>query len=188
MTPLKAQGFTLDKAVFRIGSKASTPGVAFVALTRVRLREDLSISRPFPRDIYNQGPQQGPKTLLAVLKRETVDWADIESTLIPRRKCILCADLLEKTNFHEQQWAQGKHACCKACIHEKQCSGTPWQCCYCREWLSSDGFARKEGNKTDKFCIQCERDNVVAFKERAWCRSCKKCIEEVVHSVFTGGT
>ena len=36
LTPWKAQGMTLDKAVVKLGSRAGEPGVAFIALRRVR--------------------------------------------------------------------------------------------------------------------------------------------------------
>ena len=48
LTPWKAQGMTLDKAVVKLGSKAGTPGVAFVALSRVRHPDDLMLDDDFP--------------------------------------------------------------------------------------------------------------------------------------------
>ena len=48
LTPWKAQGMTLDKAVVRLGRAASSPGVAFVALSRVRHPDDLMLDDEFP--------------------------------------------------------------------------------------------------------------------------------------------
>ena len=48
LTPWKAQGMTLDKAVVFIGRRAATPGVLFVALTRVRHPDDLMLDDDFP--------------------------------------------------------------------------------------------------------------------------------------------
>ena len=39
---------TLDKAVVKIGRRAATPGVLFVALTRVRHPDDLMLDDDFP--------------------------------------------------------------------------------------------------------------------------------------------
>ena len=48
LTPWKAQGITLEKAVVKIGRRAATPGVLFVALTRVRPPDDLMLDDDFP--------------------------------------------------------------------------------------------------------------------------------------------
>ena len=48
LTPWKAQGMTLDKAVVTIGRRAATPGVLFVALSRVRHPDDLMLDDDFP--------------------------------------------------------------------------------------------------------------------------------------------
>ena len=48
LTPWKAQGMTLDKAVLFIGRRADSPGVLFVALSRVRHPDDLMLDDDFP--------------------------------------------------------------------------------------------------------------------------------------------
>ena len=48
LTPWKAQGMTLHKVVVELGSKASSPCVTFVALTRVRHPDDLLLEDSFP--------------------------------------------------------------------------------------------------------------------------------------------
>ena len=48
MTPWKAQGMTLDRAVVKLGRRAASPGVAFVALSRVRHPDDLMLDDDFP--------------------------------------------------------------------------------------------------------------------------------------------
>ena len=48
MTPWKAQGMTLDRAVVRLTKAASSPGVAFVALSRVRHPDHLMLDDSFP--------------------------------------------------------------------------------------------------------------------------------------------
>ena len=48
LTPWKAQGMTLDKAIVRLRDAVSTPGVLFVALSRVRHPDDLMLDDDFP--------------------------------------------------------------------------------------------------------------------------------------------
>ena len=48
LTPWKAQGMTLDKAIVRLRDAVSTPGVLFVALSRVRHPDDLMVVHDFP--------------------------------------------------------------------------------------------------------------------------------------------
>ena len=48
LTPWKAQGMSLEKVVVKIGTAASKPGVAFVALTRARHPDGLALDDDFP--------------------------------------------------------------------------------------------------------------------------------------------
>ena len=48
LTPWKAQGMSLEKVVVNLGKAASKPGVAFVALTRVRHPHGLALDDNFP--------------------------------------------------------------------------------------------------------------------------------------------
>ena len=48
LTPWKAQGMTLDKAVVKLSAAVATPGVLFVALSRVRHPDDLMLDDDFP--------------------------------------------------------------------------------------------------------------------------------------------
>ena len=48
MTPWKAQGMTLDRAIVRLTKAATAPGVAFVALSRVRHPDHLMLEDSFP--------------------------------------------------------------------------------------------------------------------------------------------
>ena len=48
MTPWKAQGMTLDRAIVRLTRAATSPGVAFVALSRVRHPDHLMLEDSFP--------------------------------------------------------------------------------------------------------------------------------------------
>ena len=48
LTPWKAQGMTLQKAIVNLGEKAGSPGVAFVALSRVIHPDNLMLDDSFP--------------------------------------------------------------------------------------------------------------------------------------------
>ena len=48
IAPWKAQGMTLDRAVVRLTRAAASPGVAFVALSRVRHPDHLMLEDSFP--------------------------------------------------------------------------------------------------------------------------------------------
>ena len=48
MTPWKAQGMSLDRAIVRLTKAATAPGVAFVALSRVRHPDHLMLEDSFP--------------------------------------------------------------------------------------------------------------------------------------------
>ena len=48
LTPWKAQGSTLKKAIVKLGNAVNDPGVLFVALSRVRHPDDLMLDDDFP--------------------------------------------------------------------------------------------------------------------------------------------
>ena len=48
ITPWKAQGMTLERVVVRLGKAGASPGVAFVALSRVRHPDHLMLDDSFP--------------------------------------------------------------------------------------------------------------------------------------------
>ena len=65
MTAHAAQGQTLPAAIIDLQLGRGVSVIAsYVALTRVRCREDLLIYRPFEHDIFTQGPPEGPELLL----------------------------------------------------------------------------------------------------------------------------
>eukprot|EP00959_Pyramimonas_sp_CCMP1952_P433309 9073787-Pyramimonas_sp.AAC.1 len=47
---------------------------SYVAITRVRMRENLLIFRPFDRKLYSAGEMPGARRLLQVLRGESFDW------------------------------------------------------------------------------------------------------------------
>ena len=72
LTAHAAQGQTLAAAVvdLQIG-RGTSPIASYVALTRMKTREDLLIDRPFDRALFTQGPQEAPELLLKVLRGDS---------------------------------------------------------------------------------------------------------------------
>ena len=60
MTPWKAQGMTLERAIVRLTPAAASPGVDFVALSRVRHPDHLMLEDTFPdlATIMRQGDKE----------------------------------------------------------------------------------------------------------------------------------
>ena len=69
-----SQGQTLQAAIvdLQIG-RGTNPISSYVAMTRVRSREDLLIYRQFDRSLFTQGSPEGPELLLKTLRGEQVD-------------------------------------------------------------------------------------------------------------------
>eukprot|EP00959_Pyramimonas_sp_CCMP1952_P365328 7651191-Pyramimonas_sp.AAC.1 len=61
-----------------------------VAITRVRRRGNLWISRPFDRKPHNAGEMPGAEKLLQVLRGESFDWDEWEAELRPRDQRERC--------------------------------------------------------------------------------------------------
>ena len=70
--------------------KGSNPLGSYVALTRVTDRSKLFIFRPFPLELFQQGPKEGPELLLRQLRGEELDWQAIEEKYTPRARCAEC--------------------------------------------------------------------------------------------------
>ena len=83
-----AQGQTLEAAEvdMQIG-KGTSPMSSYVASTRVAKKEDLLIFRPFDRELFTQGDQEGCLLLLKVLRGEDIDWDAVEAKHMP----LICA-------------------------------------------------------------------------------------------------
>ena len=89
---------------------------SYVAFTRVKRKEDLLIFRPFDRDLFNQGNQEGAQLLLKVLRGEEIDWAAIEAKHMPSHICKGCDTKQFKAEFSEMQWKrQNGSRCCLHC-------------------------------------------------------------------------
>eukprot|EP00959_Pyramimonas_sp_CCMP1952_P434072 9089891-Pyramimonas_sp.AAC.1 len=63
---------------------------SYVAITRVRKRENLLTFRPFDRKPDNAGEMPGTQKLLQVLRGDKMDWDEWEAELMPRDQCERC--------------------------------------------------------------------------------------------------
>ena len=106
MTYHAAQGQTLKigATVDLCIGKSSNPLGSYVALTRVTDRSKLLIFRPFPLELFQQGPKEGPELLLRQLRGEALDWKAIEEKCTPRTRCVECNFVQFKEQFSMAQW------------------------------------------------------------------------------------
>ena len=125
ITAHAAQGQTLQAAIvdLQIGRGVSIVA-SYIALTRVRSREDIIIYRAFDRDLFAAGAPLVPELLLRVLRGEAIDWAALEAKYVPQRICVCCRELLFKDSFTGLQFKKAEPMC-KGCINKKRVVGTP---------------------------------------------------------------
>ena len=113
-----SQGQTLRAAIIdlQIGRGVS-PIASYVAMTRIKTRWDLLIFRAFDREIFTQGPPEGPSLLLRKLRGEQIDWQAVENKHIPKTRCHgPCLAVRSKEEFHEKEWKNKTDPHCKECI------------------------------------------------------------------------
>ena len=75
----------------------------YVALTRVKIRQDLLIYRPFDLDAFRKGERRGPVLLLSALRGESIDWNAIEEEFMPHAMCVGCGFVKFKPQFSHPQ-------------------------------------------------------------------------------------
>mgnify|MGYP001214493691 FL=1 len=133
ITAHAAQGQTLDAAIvdLQIG-RGTSPIASYVALTRVKRREDILIYRPFDRDLFTKGSPRGPELLMKTLRNEDVDWRAIEEEFTPHARCIRCGFSRFKDGYIPAQWnRKDKRRHCKPCMDTLKKAGTPFECNVC---------------------------------------------------------
>ena len=121
ITSHAAQGQTLPAAIvdLQIG-RGTNPIASYVAITRVKQRQDLLIFKAFDYDIFTQGPLQGPSLLLRALRGEVINWKEIEESFTPSRQCSGCLLQCYKQEFHLSQFnRKDKRHYCKLCVEHK---------------------------------------------------------------------
>jgi hypothetical protein len=178
ITAHASQGQTFKKGCIvdlRIG-RGTSPVASYVALTRVKRREDLLIYRPFERELFTRAPRKGPELLLSSLRGERVEWAAIEAEYMPSARCAGCGFRRFKPMFAPQQWTRNsRQPYCKQCVERKKREGTPLQCNACFLWKTETAFEVRNRHPNcinTRICCDCE--------ERRRCKRCgqHKCEKE----------
>ena len=161
-------GQTLAAAIVDLQIGAGTSPIAsYVALTRVKTRNDLLIFRPFSHELFTRGTLEGPELLLRLLRGEEIDWQAIERKHTPKAYCTGCGFLQLKESFPASQFRrEGDRRFCKDCVKAKKTAGTPYECTNCLFWKPGAAFRKNiEYVRADsRVCNDCV--------ERRKCRAC----------------
>ena len=173
-TAHSAQGKTLEKVIADLEIGRGVSSIAsYVAITRIKRRSGLLIYRPFDRQPYAEGAEQGTILLLRSLRGEPLDWNAIGRTIEPKRKCGCCAVVKVKSEFTSQEFSLRK--------------ANP----YCRECLAT--FHDEFGNWSHLYCGTCQttrerscfalvrRDQQQCFR-RSTCLTCASSAESFGNS------
>jgi hypothetical protein len=140
-------------------------------MTRIKTRFDLLIFRSFDRQIFTQGPPEGPSLLLRKLRGEAIDWQAIEAKHTPKTRCHgPCMAVRFKDMFHEKEWKNKEDPHCKQCINRLNEQGKTHRCAKCRQWYARGGFANKGFHLEKLVCEVCTR--------KTGQRSCIRCGQE----------
>ena len=170
-----SQGQTLGKGAvvdLRLGRGTSIIA-SYVAVTRVKRRQDLLIYRPFGKNIFSRGQRKGPPELLEHLRGNHVDWESLQEEYLPRGRCSHCGFMHYKEDFHLHQWSRGNgKGTCKTCMRELLAQA-PLQCVKCLYWKSEESYPNAQRNYRSsgtRVCLDCTK------KRR--CQECKELREK----------
>ncbi len=100
--------------------KDMTPVTNYIALSRLKRREDVLIYREFPAETMRKGPPEGPTLLLRVLRGEPVDWDALTQQRMPKKRCVHCHELRFKDEYTPAEWEKKTEPCCKKCRKDRQ--------------------------------------------------------------------
>ena len=129
---------------------------SYVAMTRVKRREDLIIYRPFDRQVFSSGPPKGPMLLLQHLRGEAVDWAEVENKLGPSCRCVGCGVRKGKKEYSGSEGKVKEGRWCKDCFVEHSAEGTKLLCSRCSRWCEEERLSAhilRWGRK--RICKEC---------------------------------
>ena len=158
ITAHASQGQTLRAAILDLQLGRGVSAIAsYVAMTRIRKLEDLLVFRDFNREVFTQGPLEGPTLLLRKLRGENIDWEAIEEKYTPKRLCHgPCNSVRLKHEFAEKELQFSKDdPVCKACTKKYKEQGAPHRCTRCRAWYATDEFKVKQVQRA--VCRQCSQ-------------------------------
>ena len=200
LTAHTAQGMTLEDGV--IADCDVPPGTniitCYIAVTRVREREKLLISRPFPAAPFQQGLAGQRDLLLQCWRGAQPDWAAVRARYNVTKRCSSC-DIQKRTNaFAQPQWrAEDATRVCKERVRSFLAQNKPWRCAVCLNFQEIACFPKEAKNprKTwsrvcnscmaDRRCYRCGQVRTEdMFSARQWKRGgktghCKRCARQV---------
>ena len=117
MTAHASQGATLAQAIVDLRIPAGASKLAsYVAMSRVRRREDILIFREFDRSVFQGEPPEGPTLLLKKL-RDPDGWQENWRAMVHRsRVCSGCSTDAPASMYTAEQWAAfSKNRLCLEC-------------------------------------------------------------------------
>ena len=149
-----AQGATEPAAIVDLNTpRGANPLTSYVALSRVRRREDMLIFRPFPIAKLQGGAPPGPQLLLDKLAGKFIDWAAVQKQLAPdTRRCSSCKKTGAVDDFSTQQWCElSSKRLCRECERLRPCQS-------CEEKLEIYRFSDAQWGApaAQRRCLQCE--------------------------------
>ena len=145
-----------------IGSGAS-PLTSYVAITRVRRREDILIFRPFAREIFARGSPEGPQLLLQRLQGEDIEFpcrAQAKARGRPRQHtdCSVCRKSSPEVSFNscQRQRPQDLRRC-NSCVNAVGWPGAASQCSACGKTAPEVSFNASQARKShaQRKCNNC---------------------------------
>ena len=167
LTAHTAQGMTLEEGV--IADCDVPPGTniitCYIAVTRVREREKLLISRPFPAAPFQQGLAGERDLLLQCWRGAQPDWAAVRARYNVTKRCSSC-DIQKRTNaFAKPQWrAEDATRVCKECVRSFLAQNKPWRCAVCLNFQEIACFPQEAKNPRKTWSRVC---NSIAWQTDA---------------------
>ena len=162
LTAHTAQGMTLEEGV--IADCDVPPGTniitCYIAVTRVRQRSKLLISRPFAAAPFQQGLTGQRDLLLQCWRGNPPDWAAVRERSNVTKRCSTC-DIHKRTNaFTKPQWlAADTTRVCKECVRMFVEQNKPWRCAVCLNFQEIICFPKETKNP-----------------KKTWTRVCNSCV------------
>ena len=162
LTAHTAQGMTLEEGV--IADCDVPPGTniitCYIAVTRVRQRSKLLISRPFAAAPFQQGLTGQRDLLLQCWRGNPPDWAAVRERYNVTKRCSTC-DIHKRTNaFTKPQWlAADTTRVCKECVRMFVEQNKPWRCAVCLNFQEIICFPKETKNP-----------------KKTWTRVCNSCV------------
>jgi len=172
-----SQGQTLAAAIIDLQIGRGVSAIAsYVAMTRIKTRQDVLIFRAFDREVFTKGEPEGPSLLLRVLRGEKIDWEAVEDKHTPSARCRgPCMTVRFQDEFSEREWRNREDPHCKECLKRLKEQGETHRCMRCRQWFARSEFKVGGTNADRLVCSDCKKGQL---------RTCKVCLKEKSEEYF----